>query len=184
MCSLSNPESISLQNRTHFSWHCHAKALRHKSWTFNPLPSTPTCGPCETSNCSWVVPLSEAFPSSHFLRPSALTQASSTVPKRPPQMPPRNWSFRLQSLLPPKPSPHPTDLPAIHPPFRSLFYLPITHWIKNNLPKSQWLSNCGSQTTRKTCRLPANTQLPGPTTHLHLRQQASGSWGQEPFGPY
>lgn len=88
MCSLSNPESISLQNRTHFSWHCHAKALRHKSWTFNPLSSTPTCGPCETSNCSWVMPLSEAFPSSHFLRPSALTQASSTVPKRPPQMPP------------------------------------------------------------------------------------------------
>lgn len=57
-----------------------------------------------------------------------------------------SWSWSQTPTTPPsKAHPHPAtshSSASNMPPFKPLYYFSIIHWIKNKLPKGQWLSNC------------------------------------------
>lgn len=90
----------------------------------------------------WAMPLSAALPPTPLKTP-ALTQASSTLPKRPDQMPP-GAGLRLQPLLRPKPTPtpqYPTILPAICLLSNPCITSPLSTELRTNFLKAS-----GSQT--------------------------------------
>ena len=81
--------------------------------TSGPLLSTPMSRPCQGFRTARGPCLSQQLFLPSSLKTPSLKQASSTLSKRPAQMPP-GAGLRLQPLLHPKPTPeHPTVLPAL-----------------------------------------------------------------------
>lgn len=177
VCSLSNLQSSSSWNSAHFNGTAMLRPWGTNRGHESPLLSTLTCRACQASGTLMGgASLGSPSPVSVSLKAPALTQASSTLSKRPPRMPPRaGLSDSNHSCLQSPPSTSHSSA-SNTPPFKPLYHFSMIHWIKYKLPKSQWLSNCGPQNTwnRFTVGL-LSTQHPGPHLHPHLRQQALGS---------